>query len=123
MSSRKIICARCGRLTTVDHDCPNKPKDTRKKTQINNQRWNRIRDEVRARDGCCVMCWKEGVFTKGDEVHHIIPREVDSSDDNIFNADNCCYLCRYHHHLVHNEGWQKYKDELSLIVRMEKETT
>lgn len=114
--SRKILCSRCGKIVDVNHDCINKPKDNRKKTQLQNTRWTRIRDEVRRRDGCCKLCWSEGVYNKGDEVHHIRPREVDDSDENIYNADNCIYLCRYHHHLVHSEGWQKYKKQLEQLI-------
>ncbi len=114
--SRKILCSRCGKVVEIGHDCPNKPKDTRKKTQLQNTRWQRIRDEVRRRDGCCKLCWADGVYNKADEVHHIIPREVDDSDNNIYNADNCIYLCCYHHHLVHSEGWQKYKEQLEQLA-------
>lgn len=106
--SRKILCSRCGKVTDVNHDCPNKPRDLRKKQQLWSSRWTHIRDDVRRRDGCCVLCWLDGQFNKGDEVHHIRPREIDNSDENVYNSDNCVYLCQYHHHLVHSDGWQKY---------------
>lgn len=115
--NRKIICPRCGKITAIDHDCPNKPRDIRKKDQLWSSRWINVRDSVRRRDGCCVLCWKEGTFTKGEEVHHIKPREVDNSDDSIYNEDNCIYLCKHHHHLVHSEGWQKYYDEFKDYIK------
>lgn len=108
--SRKILCPRCGKVVEVNHDCPNKPKDKRKKPQLWNTRWTRIRDNVRRRDGCCVLCFMEGRFTKGRDCHHIVPREVNDSDDSIYNEDNCIYLCEDCHHLVHSNGWKKYVD-------------
>ena len=119
--SRKIICPRCGKIVDVNHDCPEKYKDTRKRTQLTNTRWSKIRDEVRRRDLCCFLCWSEGIYTKGQEVHHVKPREVDDSDDNIYNADNCIYLCRYHHHKVHADGWQKYYDLFKNHIKEVKE--
>lgn len=104
----KHICSRCGRIVDNDHDCPNKPKDTRKKQISTDSRWRKIRQEVRERDLCCQLCLYEGVYSPGQEVHHIIPREHDNVDQMVFNADNCIYLCRDCHHRVHNEGWKKY---------------
>lgn len=108
--SRKIICSRCGKIVDVGHDCTHAYKDTRKKTQLQGSRWQRIRQTVRVRDGCCVLCFMNGEYSPIDEVHHVKPREVDNSDDNIYNEDNCISLCQYHHHMVHNDGWQKYYD-------------
>lgn len=110
--TRKIICPRCGKITTIDHDCPNKPRDTRKKEQLWSTRWIHIRDAVRARDGACVLCWLNGKFTRGKAVHHIIPREVNDSDNSIYNEDNCIYLCEDCHKLVHETktSWKEYVD-------------
>lgn len=106
----KHICSMCGRIVDKDHDCPNRPKDTRKK-QINvDSRWRKIRQEVRERDLCCKLCWSQGIYSKGEEVHHIIPREADDTEGMVFNPDNCIYLCQDCHHRVHNDGWQKYVD-------------
>lgn len=108
--SRKILCSRCGRIVDVDHECPNKLKDTRKKTQLQNTRWTRIRDEVRRRDGCCILCFMEGRFNKGYCVHHIIERSVDDSDENVYNEDRCVFLCKDCHKRVHETktSWKDY---------------
>lgn len=110
--SRKIICPRCGKITTIDHDCPNKLRDTRKKEQLWSSRWINIRNDVRARDGACVLCWLNDKFTRGKAVHHIIPREVNDSDNSIYNEDNCVYLCEDCHKLVHEtkSSWKDYVD-------------
>ena len=117
--SRKIICPRCGKITTIDHDCPNKPKDTRKREQLNGTRWQRIRDEVRRRDGCCVLCWLNGVYNRGNHVHHIIERQANSSDDNVYNADKCVFLCEECHHKVHEtaNSWKDYIDLFNDYVK------
>lgn len=104
----KKVCQYCGRIVDNNHDCPNKPKDTRKKQISTDSRWRKIRQEVRERDLCCQLCLYEGHYTNGQEVHHIIPREADDVDQMVFNAGNCIYLCRDCHHRVHNEGWKKY---------------
>lgn len=108
--SRKIICPRCGKIVDVNHECPNKPKDKRKKEQLSNTRWIHIRDEVRRRDGVCVLCWLNGMYSKGDHVHHIIERQADSSDDNVYNADRCVFLCESCHKKVHEtkNSWKDY---------------
>lgn len=117
--SRKILCSRCGKVVEIGHDCPNKPKDTRKKTQLQNTRWQRIRDEVRRRDGCCVLCWLNGEYSKGDHVHHIIERQYDSSDDNVYSVDKCVFLCRRCHELMHStrENWKNYIDVFDNYIK------
>lgn len=104
----KRICSYCGRIVATDHICDKKPKDNRKK-QINvDSRWKRIRNDVKERDLCCQLCWREGIYHKIDEVHHIIPRDVATDDDHVFEANNCIGLCHDCHVKVHNDGWQKY---------------
>lgn len=113
----KHICTNCGRIVGNDHVCPNKPKDTRKKQISTDSRWRKIRQEVRERDLCCQLCLHEGVYSNGQEVHHIVPREAKDSDDYVFNTDNCIYLCRDCHHRVHTEGWQKYVKLLRELIK------
>lgn len=114
----KKICKWCGRIVEYDHECPNKPKrkDTRKKEINIDSRWRKIRQEVRERDLCCKLCLDEGVYSPGQEVHHIIAREA-CDEDQVFDADNCIYLCSSCHHKVHNDGWQKYVTKLKELVK------
>ena len=30
-------------------------------------------------DLCCKLCWYNGKYSKGEEVHHIIPRDIDDT--------------------------------------------
>ena len=112
----KKICTYCHKIVEYDHMCPNKPKDTRKK-QINiDSRWKKIRNEVKERDLCCQLCWSDGIYHKIDEVHHIIPRNVATDDEHVFEADNCIGLCHDCHVMVHHEGWQKYVTKLKILI-------
>lgn len=115
----KRICSWCGRIVDSEtHVCENRPKDKRRGRQLSNDsRWSRIRQQVRERDLCCKLCLHEGRFSNGEEVHHIIPREVRDTDDYVWNVNNCIYLCRDCHHRVHNEGWKKYKDLLQQLIK------
>lgn len=108
----KRICPRCGKIVDNNHDCPNKPKDNRKKDINVDSRWRKIRQKVRERDLCCKLCWYNGTYSKGEEVHHIVPREVDNVEQMVFNERNCIYLCRDCHHKVHEtkNSWKDYKD-------------
>lgn len=111
--SRKIICSRCGKIVDVNHDCPNKPRDTRKREQLSDVRWQRTKQIVKTRDLVCYLCWCEGKINHARDCHHIIPREVNDSDDSIYNADNCIYLCEYcHRNKVHatKNSWRDYVD-------------
>lgn len=110
----KKICSTCGRIVATDHVCPNKPKDTRRKEINIDSRWRKIRQEVRQRDLCCRLCWSKGIYSLGEEVHHIIPREV-CDEDQVFDPENCVLLCRECHHEVHREGWQKYVEVLNEV--------
>lgn len=115
----KRVCPTCGKIVESDHKCPNRPKDKRKKS-INSgtggSKWRKLRQKVRERDLCCKLCWYNGNYSKGEEVHHILPREVASEDKDVFNINNCIYLCRECHHKVHDEGWQKYVDLFKELV-------
>lgn len=120
--SRKIICSRCCKIVDVNHDCVNKPKDRRKREQLSSTRWQRIRDEVRRRDGACVLCWLNGMYSKGKHVHHIIERQSDSSDDNVYNVDRCVFLCEDCHKRVHQtqSEWTKYIDVFTNYIEERK---
>lgn len=62
----------------------------------NSAKWKKVRLEAMARDNfLCVMCLKDGVETKGDEVDHII--EVRDDILKAFDLDNLQFLCRSHH--------------------------
>lgn len=115
----KRVCPTCGKIVESDHKCQNRPKDKRKKN-INSgtggSKWRKLRQKVRERDLCCQLCWYNCNYSKGEEVHHIVPREVASEDKDVFDIDNCIYLCMECHHKVHEEGWQKYVDLFKELI-------
>lgn len=115
----KKICKWCGRIVEYDHECPNKPKrkDTRKKNISVDSRWRKIRQEVKERDLSCKLCWRKGVYNQIEEVHHIIPRDVATDDDHVFEASNCIGLCRACHHEVHENGWQEYANLFKEMIK------
>lgn len=105
----KKVCPTCNKIVEYNHVCPNKSKDTRKKEINTDSRWRKIRQEVRQRDLCCVLCFLEGQFSNGRDCHHVVPREV-CDDDQVFDPNNVVYLCQECHQAVHRDGWQKYKE-------------
>ena len=106
----KRICTYCGKIVdSTTHKCEQRPKDSRKKDINRDSRWRKVRQKVRERDLCCVLCFLNGRFSNFDECHHIVPREVNNNESMVFNEDNCVMLCRDCHHKVHND-WKKYKD-------------
>ncbi len=112
----KKICSTCGKIVGQDHICPNKPKDKRRKQINTDSRWRKIRNEVRERDLCCKLCLNNGIYSPGQEVHHIVAREV-CDDDQVFDVCNCIYLCRDCHHHVHRVGWQKYVELFKEMIK------
>lgn len=120
---RKKICSYCGRIVGVDHVCDKRPKDNRKKDITKESyRWRKIRNEVRERDLCCVLCMMEGHFSNGVDVHHIIERSADDSEENVFNPDKCVYLCSECHKRVHEtkDSWKDYIDIFNKYVDSKK---
>lgn len=112
----KRICSTCGKIVGADHICPNKLKDKRRKDINKDSRWRKIRNEVRERDLCCKLCWSNETYSPGEEVHHIVAREA-CNEDQVFDADNCIYLCRDCHRHVHKVGWQKYVDLFKEMIQ------
>lgn len=52
-----------------------------------------------ARDGGCIAC---AAHPSRCEAHHIVWRSHHGPTD----IDNLALLCKHHHHLIHNHGWQ-----------------
>lgn len=118
----KHICPTCNRIVNEDHVCENKVKrkDTRRKQISVDSRWRKIRQQVRERDLCCVLCFLNGHFNNGKEVHHIIERSADDSEENVFNPDKCVYLCSdCHRNKVHEtrDSWKDYIDIFNKYIK------
>lgn len=112
----KRICPYCGKIVDGDHDCSGKPKDTRLKN-IHDSRWRRTANEVKQRDMCCKMCWDNGKLTTHSlEAHHIKWREVDDSEDNLFDINGIITLCAECHHEVHRHKMGDFYDYLMSLI-------
>ena len=62
--------------------------------------WQRLRDVTMANNNYqCAVCRAQGVITPADEVHHIIPIDIDWSKR--LDADNLVCLCHRHHMEAH----------------------
>ena len=66
----------------------------------NSALWHGVRDkEMAISNYQCAVCRTKGIVTPADEVHHIIPIEVDWSKR--LDADNLVCLCHRHHMEAH----------------------
>ena len=103
-------CPYCGRIHDSKFDCGRKPKRKHDKTKEayavhRSNRWKKLSEEVRDRDGfCCRVCLlgKYGTMNRISyedvSVHHIIPIEEDPSL--AYDDRNCITLCRMHHEMA-----------------------
>lgn len=56
-----------------------------------------------ARDGGCIGC---GADPSRCEAHHVVWRRNQGPTD----IDNLALVCKHHHHLIHDKGWQLVTD-------------
>lgn len=118
----KRICSYCGKIVDgADHNCPNKPKDKRKKdinSGTGSSEWRKVRENVKHRDIKCLYCWMRDRYSPIECVHHIVPREVNGDTDSVFNENNCIGLCRNCHAEVHRtkDSWKDYVDLFKELI-------
>lgn len=111
------ICPYCNKIVDgATHQCTEKPKDNRRGRVLseNSTKWRKIRNEVKERDLCCRLCWKNGVYSPIEECHHIIPKEV--NEDLIWDTNNVIGLCHdCHKNKVHKtkDSWKEYVELLT----------
>jgi len=74
--------------------------------------WNRIREEIKARDKGCRICGKQNLLV----VHHIDWNKKHSTPDNLIT------LCRKHHYKVHRDK-EKYLQVLLDLVGTQEQST
>ena len=57
--------------------------------------WQRIRNRYAAAHPFCEECYKKGVFTPAEEIHHIIPLSHGGThaDDNLMALCKPCHSC------------------------------
>ena len=123
-------CAYCGRIHPADYICPKKPKMKAKDNNTlagklrSSYRWQKLRDEVKARDKyicqCCLRNYP-GTIRQVEyddlSVHHIIPIEELAADDieKAFDLNYLITLCDRHHEAA--EAGLISKEELIKIAK------
>jgi 5-methylcytosine-specific restriction protein A len=82
----------------------NTPRKNEYLSYLNTPRWVRLREYKFSQNPLCELCEAKGIVRQTDEVHHIIPVDIDNPDDDvIYNYDNLQSLCYQCHDEVHNE--------------------
>lgn len=127
---RMKSCAYCGRIHPADYVCPKKPKMKAKDNNTlagklrSSYRWQKLRDEVKARDKyicqCCLRNYPGTVRQVEYDrlsVHHIIPIEKLAAEDieKAFDLNNLITLCDRHHEAA--EAGEIPIDELISIAK------
>ena len=64
------------------------------------RRWRKLRAYKFKTNPLCELCELEGKTTQADEIHHIIPFEV--NPDLAFDYDNLISVCVAHHKYLHS---------------------
>lgn len=70
----------------------------------NTPRWVAVRAAKVREDPLCEECLKEGLVRQVEEVHHIIPIDIDCIDEElVYGFDNLISLCIPHHKEAHRK--------------------
>lgn len=92
-------CKWCGRVHPAGYVCPMRPgraAQTSAAARVrNSSRWQRVRGEIRERDGgLCRWCLAQGRIRFDEiQVHHIIPLEDDPKCVRAYDPDWLICLC------------------------------
>lgn len=126
-------CKYCGRIHDSKFDCGKKPpRWSKKRTDTvaykvhGSNRWRKMSEEIRDRDGyLCQVCLtgKYGTINRlnsdGVSVHHIIPIEEDPSL--AYDDSNLITLCAKHHEMA--ESGEISRSELFSLINPDGEST
>lgn len=92
-------CKWCGRVHPAGFVCPMRPargaQTSAAASVRSSSRWQRVRSEVRQRDGgLCRWCLAQGRVTLDDvQVHHITPLEQDPNQARAYDPEWLICLC------------------------------
>jgi len=68
----------------------------------NTPRWKRLREFKFGDNPICEICYKNGIITITEEVHHKIPIDIRNPDEDlIYDYDNLQSLCKECHVKIH----------------------
>lgn len=98
-------------MPTIVLSIKQKPQRTvnryRQQEVYQDKRWKTLRSAKFAANPLCENCLTEGRVTQTEEVHHIIPFDITSSQDRIaelaYDWDNLESLCIECHHRRHQQ--------------------
>jgi hypothetical protein len=96
-TAERLACASGQQLLEFDRD--GRPLDVGRTARLFNRRQRRA---LRARDGGCMFpgCERPPSWTEAHHIRHWV-RDGGGSD-----IDDGILLCRHHHRLVHDQGWE-----------------
>ena len=93
-------CPKCKQESNKDYDTNIRSKDRKK--IYNSIKWKQVRELALLRDNLlCIPCLKKGIYSKADEVHHII--ELKDDVTKAYDLDNLESIC-HKHHMEHHKG-------------------
>ena len=93
-------CPICKQESNKDYDTNIRSKDRKK--IYNSIKWKQVRELALLRDNLlCIPCLKKGIYSKADEVHHII--ELKDDVTKAYDLDNLESIC-HKHHMEHHKG-------------------
>ena len=77
-------------------------KNTKRKQKIyQDKRWKKVRYRKFENNPVCEVCEQKGITSPTEEIHHIIPIDVDTSI--AFKYDNLMSVCIKCHNKLHQE--------------------
>ena len=80
----------------------NNPRNPKHKNFYNGVKWKQLREHILSRDNyLCQDCFKLGMITGAEEVHHII--EIADDWDKRYDSDNLISLCKKCHSRRHGK--------------------
>lgn len=93
-------CPKCRKESNKQYDSNIRSEDRKK--IYNSTKWKQVREQALLRDNLlCIPCLKIGVYSKADEVHHII--ELKDDITKAYELDNLESIC-HKHHMEHHKG-------------------
>ena len=67
------------------------------------RRWKRLRAAKKRNNSLCEHCLARGIIKQMDEVHHIIPFDINDYERLAFDYDNLVSLCVECHRAAHRK--------------------
>lgn len=91
-------CPKCKQESNKDYDTNIRAEDRKK--IYNSTKWKQVREKTLLRDNLsCIPCLKNGIYSKANEVHHIIELKDDITKAyDLDNLESICHSCHMKEH-------------------------